>query len=432
MRKFVTTLFLFGILAVGALTAQENVNEKKSIGKWSIALKGGLDYYRVEPYAIAPDNWWWKGKQKNYALQASWAVPMINVEYTANRWFGVGLELGWLNFNRGLSKPAPLKGDPTTIALPGVYYGNTLDAVLYGSINLTNLVAPHRKGGWRIINVYVNGGLGGALYFIKTPYTNDKYENHLSFLGMASLTTAFHVSKAWELFMEAQYRSYTKEDMGGLPASGHSVDALTFLVGIRWKIGGSSKKPGTAYGHIRNDLPTDKNAELMAELAEAKKMAEDANKKADDLGDRVKSLENNKPKPTNSELDNAIKDLQRQIDDLKKGLATTATASFQDIRFQTDSHKLTSDSKLILDEIFNVLNNDSWTTLEIFGYTDNVASAAYNQKLSERRANSVKEYLVKKGLDAAKIKTTGRGIRGNENSVDGRAENRRVEFKVSK
>jgi len=433
MKKIVTTLLFLAVLAVGVPSAQERAKDK-NLAKWSLGIKGGIDYYRVEPYATAPDNWWWKGSWKDYALQASWAVPFVFVEYTANHWFGVGLELGWLHYNRSLKERAFVRGTQNTFAPAGMYWGNTADAVLYGSINLSNLVAPYRKGGWSKISFYINGGVGGGWYHYKTP-EDAKYQSHLTFLGMVSATTAFNVSKVWELFVEGQYRSYTKEDMGGFIAPGRSVDAITLLVGIRWKLGTGGKKSSDA-GHERNDLLKDNGAELLAEAIAAKKTAEEgtaaANKKADELEGRVKKLENAQPKATKDDLDEAIKNLQRQIDELRRGQALSGTASFKDIRFKTDSHELTYESTRILDEVFNVLNNDVWNTLEVFGYTDNVASAAYNQKLSERRANAVKEYLVKKGLDGSKIKAIGRGIRGYENSVEGRAENRRVDFRVSK
>jgi OOP family OmpA-OmpF porin len=65
------------------------------------------------------------------------------------------------------------------------------------------------------------------------------------------------------------------------------------------------------------------------------------------------------------------------------------------------------------------------------GHTDSVGTDAYNQKLSERRANSVKEYMVSKGIPAAKITTLGKGetqpIATNK-TAEGRAKNRRVDI----
>jgi outer membrane protein OmpA-like peptidoglycan-associated protein len=69
--------------------------------------------------------------------------------------------------------------------------------------------------------------------------------------------------------------------------------------------------------------------------------------------------------------------------------------------------------------------------ISLVGYTDSIGSDKYNQKLSERRANSVKEYLVAHGANARKIEASGRGkadpIASND-TEQGRAQNRRVEL----
>jgi OOP family OmpA-OmpF porin len=71
------------------------------------------------------------------------------------------------------------------------------------------------------------------------------------------------------------------------------------------------------------------------------------------------------------------------------------------------------------------------TTCEIGGHTDNIASAAYNQKLSEKRANSVRQYLIDKfGIDGSRLTAVGYGlakpVAGND-TEEGRQQNRRVE-----
>jgi OOP family OmpA-OmpF porin len=63
-----------------------------------------------------------------------------------------------------------------------------------------------------------------------------------------------------------------------------------------------------------------------------------------------------------------------------------------------------------LDEIANVLQqNPSLTDITITGYTDRIGKPKYNQKLSERRANAVREYLVSKGIDGSRLKAVGQG-----------------------
>lgn len=72
--------------------------------------------------------------------------------------------------------------------------------------------------------------------------------------------------------------------------------------------------------------------------------------------------------------------------------------------------------------------------IRITGHTDSRGSAAYNQQLSQRRANSVKDYLIKQGIDGKLISATGLGesrpIASNA-TPEGRARNRRVEISIS-
>jgi OOP family OmpA-OmpF porin len=69
--------------------------------------------------------------------------------------------------------------------------------------------------------------------------------------------------------------------------------------------------------------------------------------------------------------------------------------------------------------------------ISLVGFTDSIGKPGYNQKLSERRAAAVKDYLVKHGVEASRIETSGRGENDPvaDNKTDkGRAENRRVEI----
>lgn len=71
--------------------------------------------------------------------------------------------------------------------------------------------------------------------------------------------------------------------------------------------------------------------------------------------------------------------------------------------------------------------------ISLVGYTDSIGGDAYNLKLSEKRAEAVKEYLVKHGVDAARIQTSGRGKAdpiGDNKTEKGRFENRRVEVLI--
>jgi len=111
--------------------------------------------------------------------------------------------------------------------------------------------------------------------------------------------------------------------------------------------------------------------------------------------------------------------------------------------FGFDKYKLQVGSKPILDETAaKIKANPDIKVVMVTGYTDRIGSEQYNQKLSERRANVVKEYLVSQGIDAARLQAIGKGesdpiVQCTGNKVtkklkDCLAPNRRVEITAEK
>lgn len=101
------------------------------------------------------------------------------------------------------------------------------------------------------------------------------------------------------------------------------------------------------------------------------------------------------------------------------------------ITFPTSGRDLRSDFYSVLDSVTLVLEEFDKTTIMVAGYTDSLGSVAYNQKLSEDRANSVASYLKNKKVNPARFETIGFAEQNPiaDNSTDqGRALNRRVEL----
>jgi outer membrane protein OmpA-like peptidoglycan-associated protein len=101
------------------------------------------------------------------------------------------------------------------------------------------------------------------------------------------------------------------------------------------------------------------------------------------------------------------------------------------IHFESGSAALTPDSYPILDEVVRSMLAYPEVRVEIRGYTDSVGSASYNLGLSQRRADSVKQYLVNAGIDPARMAAKGYGEAdpvGSNDTPGGRASNRRIEF----
>jgi len=104
-----------------------------------------------------------------------------------------------------------------------------------------------------------------------------------------------------------------------------------------------------------------------------------------------------------------------------------------DAHFDFDKSVLKPEGKAKLDDLVGKLKAVNLEVIIAIGHTDSIGSNAYNQKLSMRRANAVKAYLVSKGIEANRIYTEGKGetqpVASNK-TKEGRAKNRRVEIEV--
>jgi len=104
-----------------------------------------------------------------------------------------------------------------------------------------------------------------------------------------------------------------------------------------------------------------------------------------------------------------------------------------DVFFDFDKSIIKPEGRSKLDDLANKIRDINLEVIIGIGHTDSVGSDAYNQRLSVRRAEAVKAYLVSKGIEANRVYTEGKGekqpIADNKTS-DGRAKNRRTEIEV--
>ncbi|MBV8061953.1 MAG: OmpA family protein [Nevskia sp.] len=118
-----------------------------------------------------------------------------------------------------------------------------------------------------------------------------------------------------------------------------------------------------------------------------------------------------------------------------QGGAAGANHRFEDVHFAFDKYNLTEYARASLDSDASTINQLSGTypslKVDIAGHTDWIGTDAYNQALSERRATAVKDYLVRKGIDAGRIRTYAYGESqpvAPNTTAEGRALNRRAEI----
>jgi OmpA-OmpF porin, OOP family len=107
--------------------------------------------------------------------------------------------------------------------------------------------------------------------------------------------------------------------------------------------------------------------------------------------------------------------------------------TLDNVHFETGKSILQPSSYAELNEIVEYMKLNAQQVIEIAGHTDNVGQDADNLKLSQARAESVKNYLVKKGVAAARLKAKGYGASqpvADNSTVEGRQKNRRTEVRL--
>ena len=141
MRKSFLALFMaMGLVAAANAQDQQEAtseeaavaNASESINHWSLAVKGGINYLR------------------NADQKVDFEIGGV-VERTFNPRWGLGIEYMYLkNKNEAMNGYGEMDG-----------YNHDID--IFGSINMSNIIAPYRSAGWQKLNWYVNGGLGVSL-----------------------------------------------------------------------------------------------------------------------------------------------------------------------------------------------------------------------------------------------------------------------------
>lgn len=121
-----------------------------------------------------------------------------------------------------------------------------------------------------------------------------------------------------------------------------------------------------------------------------------------------------------------------EVERVGEGIKVTLKENM--VNFGFDSSNLTAAAKANLDKLAEVLTNNPDTNINIYGHTDSKGTDEYNLNLSDRRAASVKSYLMSKGVASSRMMTMGMGEKepvATNDTDAGRAENRRVEFAIT-
>lgn len=139
-------------------------------------------------------------------------------------------------------------------------------------------------------------------------------------------------------------------------------------------------------------------------------------------------------------IGNYMDQQQRQLQQQMQGTGVNVTRVNEgtlqlnipgDVLFATNQYQIQPNFYQTLNSVAQTMNQYPQTVVHVYGYTDNVGNANYNQGLSERRANSAAQYLSSQGVNPQRIVVRGYGEnypRASNANANGRQQNRRVEI----
>jgi outer membrane protein OmpA-like peptidoglycan-associated protein len=179
--------------------------------------------------------------------------------------------------------------------------------------------------------------------------------------------------------------------------------------------------------------------------ADASRQEADASRAQADVARQEASSAKETAARAQAEADEIRKKAQEEIDRLHAALGTIAETrqtalglvmrlGGDHLKFEFDKAELQPEDRELLSRIAGILMTATDTTISVNGYTDDVGTEAYNQALSLRRAEAVRDYLVKAGLPAGILSVNGKGksfplVPGTSDAA--RAKNRRVELGIA-
>jgi outer membrane protein OmpA-like peptidoglycan-associated protein/opacity protein-like surface antigen len=313
---------------------------------------------------------------------------------------------------------------------------------LYASINLLNLFYRNKSSKW---NIYFN--VGGGLAFYDAEYKDHGPVGDLETViplkdGRSGafplgLNVEYNISKSFALGLDYKFIGHNKDNIEGDPRGfrGTTNDFIhAGTLGVRWKIGAQNKP------HVRNINMSyfERNEgelakEAMKTAKEAKEAALEAQLTADDLRGRVGVLENrtDRIEPQVNYLSQLLADGPDAdgdgVPDHRDREPNTSPNTVVDfwgrtvfsvggvveppaVLFEFDKANIDAEAQQTIRDVAAKLKSDETLLVEVRGYADYIGNVEYNLVLSQRRAERVKEELVRvHGINPERIITNGKG-----------------------
>ncbi len=320
-------------------------------------------------------------------------------------WAGIGNYGGYAELQRDFSEHVGLR-------LKGSYsYMKTESRIRTQSINLAaaDIDMLYYFVPCEVISPYMAAGFGGIVFKNTNSPQNFLDVTYLEYEFNLGIGAEWHFSDDWSLTAEGIYHTSSTNKLDGYEEPGQDKG----LFG------------GNADTYVTLGL----GLQFYFSKGEPSHLC--------DLYDGIKSNPCDCP-PSLDEIEALIikhipKEVVKEVVVEKPAEVKQSNCVLFGVNFEFDKATLTPESYPILLYAVQNLSETPDTKIEIQGHTDNIGSDQYNLKLSERRAQTVRDYLVSKGIDPSRLTVKGYGESmpvADNSTPEGRAQNRRIEFKV--
>ena len=416
-KKFASLSLLilsFAATAQDMSTTSVNSIEKDPFDKWSIELNGGVN-------------------KPMRAMTAGYSTATLNpfhadlgVRYMFNPKFGLKLDFGYDKFQER-DDTAPFESRMIRTSLQGVInLGRTLNFETW-----TNT-----------IGLLAHGGFGVSQLSAKdNGFDGEDYMGH----GILGLTGQIKLSNSVALTGDLSglvygRQNYNFDGMGA--ASTGALDGVTLnaSVGLTFYLG-KNEVHADWYSKDKYDelderltlvetgiLDSDKDGVAdLYDLEPNTPAGADVNTK----GQAVDKNQNGVPDSLETYLDNRFAQ-NNSTSATNSTVEELINGGYVNVYFDFNSSKPTNTSLSGVDFLVKYLKNNPSKSADVIGYADEIGNSSYNQTLSQKRAEAVKNVLINAGIDASRLTVSGNGEDAsvNKNSKEARQIVRRVTFKV--
>ncbi|MDR3184288.1 MAG: OmpA family protein [Prevotellaceae bacterium] len=310
----------------------------------------------------------------------------------------------------------------------GSVNGSAHELTGLASLNFANLVHRYRKGDWQKLNVYGRLGAGFSLF-------SAAISAKTVVIPMGA-SIEYDITPNLAINVTGDRRWHMSNSMGLAKTFQDKAVYWAGTVGLRFKFGNASRP------HIRNTSITDYESPYMQffyhavpvqGVPEPVPVAEPESVEVEEIGvvvepaePEVKIIETDEVAPKTA---SAEPEVEKTSDTYVPALTFKAI-----VEYELEKYEFPSSSQRSLDELAATLKEYPNVKIEVVGHTDDSGPESFNKELSLKRADIVKNYLVKKGIDAARITTKGMAAAqsvASNTTLEGRRKNRRVEVLFS-